>query len=293
MATIKYRKADVDGLKIFYREAGNADRPVLLLLHGFPSAGHMFRDLIPALSDRFHLVAPDLPGFGQSDMPPRDCFSYTFARIAEVIGRFTEVIGLARFAIYVFDYGAPTGFRLAVRHPERITAIISQNGNAYEEGLSEGWKPLRAYWLDPSEANRKALRPFIAPETTIWQYTHGVPDVTLVSPDGYSLDNFYLARSGADDIQLDLLGDYRSNVALYPEFQSYFRRYRPPFLAVWGKNDPFFLPAGAEAFKRDIPNADVRFLDTGHFALETHCDEIATAIRAFHDRLSGELRRAV
>ena len=281
MTTINYRTADVEGLKVFYREAGRADAPMLLLLHGFPSAGHMFRDLIPQLADRFHVIAPDLPGFGQSDMPERTKFSYTFHHIAGAIDRFTEVIGFGRFAIYVFDYGAPTGFRLAVRHPERITAIISQNGNAYVEGLSDGWNPIRAYWQDPSEANRTALRAFLSPETTVWQYTHGVPDTTLVSPDGYSLDNFYLARPGADEIQLDLFGDYKSNVALYPEFQSYFRKYKPPFLAVWGKNDPFFLPAGAQAFKRDIPNADVRFFDTGHFALETHCDEIASAIREF------------
>ena len=240
-----------------------------------------FVSSIPALSDRFRIVAPDLPGFGQSDMPPRDKFSYTFAGLAEVIERFTEVIGFVRFAIYVFDYGAPTGFRMAVRHPERVTAIISQNGNAYEEGLSEGWNPIRAYWQDPSEANRTAIRAFLSPETTIWQYTHGVADTSLVSPDGYSLDNYYLARPGADEVQLDLFGDYKNNVAMYPEFQAYFRKYKPPLLAIWGKNDPFFLPPGAEAFRRDIPGAEVRFLDTGHFALETHCDEIAAAIRDF------------
>jgi pimeloyl-ACP methyl ester carboxylesterase len=284
MTKIQYRKADVDGLKVFYREAGRCDAPTLLLLHGFPSAGHMFRDLIPALSDRFRVVAPDLPGFGQSDMPPRDGFAYTFAKLAEVIERFTEVIGLVRFSIYVFDYGAPTGFRLAVRHPERISAIISQNGNAYEEGLSDGWNPIRAYWTEASEANRKALRAFLSPETTIWQYTHGVADTSLVSPDGYSLDNFYLARPGADEVQLDLFGDYKNNVAMYPEFQAYFRKHKPPFLAVWGKNDPFFLPPGAEAFKHDIPGAQVRFFDTGHFALETHCDEIAAVIRDFLPR---------
>jgi pimeloyl-ACP methyl ester carboxylesterase len=281
MSAIAYRSANVDELKVFYREAGAADAPALLLLHGFPSASHMFRDLIPLLADRFHIVAPDLPGFGQSDMPARGKFAYTFDHLADVIGRFTEVIGLDRFAMYVFDYGAPTGFRIAVKHPERISAIISQNGNAYEEGLSEGWTPIRAYWQEPSQANREALRAFLTPETTRWQYTHGVASETTVSPDGQSLDNFYLARPGADDVQLDLFGDYKSNVALYPVFQNYFRTHRPPFLAVWGKNDPFFLPPGAEAFKRDIPNAVVRFFDTGHFALETHAKEIAAAIRDF------------
>jgi pimeloyl-ACP methyl ester carboxylesterase len=283
MHKVSFRKVDVDGFNIFYRQAGPRDAPVLLLLHGFPSAGHMFRDLIPPLSDQFRVIAPDLPGFGQSEMPPRTRFSYTFDNIAGAIERFTEVIGLGRFAIYVFDYGAPTGFRLAMRHPERIAAIISQNGNAYIEGLSDGWNPIRTYWRDPSEANRAALRAFLSPETTFWQYTHGVTDPSSVSPDGYSLDNFYLARPGADEVQLDLLADYKSNVALYPEFQTYFRKHKPPFLAVWGKNDPFFLPPGAEAFKRDIPDAEVHFFDTGHFALETHCDEIAMVIREFLD----------
>jgi pimeloyl-ACP methyl ester carboxylesterase len=277
----RYGAADVDGFKVFYRKAGPADAPKLLLLHGFPTASHMFRDLIPLLADRFLMVAPDLPGFGQSDMPPREKFRYTFDNIAGVIDRFTEIVSFDRYAVYVFDYGAPTGFRLAVQHPDRITAIISQNGNAYEEGLSDGWTPIRAYWEDPSQAKRDALRTFLKPETTVWQYTHGVPDPTAVSPDGYSLDNFYLSRPGAHELQLDLLGDYKSNVALYPTFQKYFRTHKPPFLAVWGKNDPFFLPPGAEAFKRDIPDALVRFFDTGHFALETHASEIATAMRDF------------
>ncbi|KAA0692635.1 alpha/beta hydrolase [Neorhizobium sp. P12A] len=284
MITTKYQTAMIDGLKVFYREAGPANAPKLLLLHGFPSAGHMFRDLIPLLADRFHIVAPDLPGFGQTDMPSREQFTYTFDNIATVIERFTEVIGFDRFAVYVFDYGAPTGFRLAMRHPERITAIISQNGNAYEEGLSDGWNPIRAYWQDPSPANREALRGMLTPETTNFQYTHGVPDTATVSPDGQSLDNFYMMRAGAADVQLDLFGDYKSNVALYPAFQNYFRTHQPPFLAVWGNNDPFFLPRGAEAFKRDIPAAEIRFFDTGHFALETHAAEIATVIRDFLSR---------
>jgi pimeloyl-ACP methyl ester carboxylesterase len=238
----------------------------------------MFRNLIPLLADHYHMIAPDLPGFGNSDMLPRPG---TFDRIADIIDRFTEVVRFDRYAVYIFDYGAPTGLRLAVKHPERIAAIISQNGNAYVEGLSEGWNPIRAYWEDASVANREALRAFLAPESVIWQYTHGVSDTTLVSPDGYSLDNFYLTRPGAGDLQLDLFGNYKSNVVLYPTFQNYFRTNKPPFLAVWGKNDPFFLPSGAEAFKRDIPDAVVRFFDTGHFALETHAAEIAVAIREF------------
>jgi pimeloyl-ACP methyl ester carboxylesterase len=286
MSTISYRSANVDGLKIFYREAGRTDAPALLLLHGFPTSSHMFRNLIPLLADRFHVVAPDLPGFGQSDMPSRDTFPYTFAKLAEVIGCFTEAVNLKRFAIYIFDYGAPVGLRIAVKHPDRITAIISQNGNAYEEGLSDGWNPIRTYWREPTKANREALRSFLSPETTFWQYTHGVADPSVVSPDGYSLDDFYMARPGAHEPQLDLFLDYASNVALYPKFQGYFRDRKPPLLAAWGRNDPFFLPPGAEAYGRDIPGADIRFFDTGHFALETHYAEIAVAIRDFMSRLA-------
>ncbi len=281
MSATTNRKVDVDGLEVFYREAGPADAPTLLLLHGVPSSSHMFRDLIPKLAGEYRVIAPDLPGFGQSAMPARDAFDYTFDRLARVIDRFTEVLELRRFALYVFDYGAPVGWRLATWHPERITALVTQNGNAYEEGLSEGWNPIQAYWRDPSARNRDALRQFLAPQTTQWQYTHGVSDTARISPDGYALDNWYLSRPGADEVQLDLFLDYASNVALYPAFQAYFRAHQPPLLAVWGRNDPFFLPAGAEAFRRDIADADVRFFDTGHFALETHADEIATAIRGF------------
>jgi pimeloyl-ACP methyl ester carboxylesterase len=281
---ITYQQAVVDGYRIFYREAGSKDRPTILLLHGFPTSSHMFRTLIPALADDYHLVAPDLPGFGFSDAPDRKEFSYSFAKLAKVIGRFTETIGIDRFAIYIFDYGAPVGLRLALAHPERITAIISQNGNAYEEGLSQGWNPIQKYWKEPTPENRAALREFLKPETTKWQYVHGVQDATLVAPEAYELDSALLARPGNDEIQLDLFLDYASNVALYPQFQEYFRTKKVPLLAVWGKNDPFFLPPGAEAFKRDNPNAEVQFYNTGHFALETHTQEIANAIRDFLGR---------
>jgi len=277
----RYRLVDVDGLKIFYREAGANTAPALLLLHGFPTSSHMFRDLMPSLANDYHVVAPDLPGFGFSDAPDRAQFKYTFDHLTDVIDRFTTVVGLTRYAIYVFDYGAPIGFRLATRHPERITAIVSQNGNAYEEGLSQGWNPIQRYWKDPTPENRAALRDFLKPEATKWQYLHGVPDASLVAPESYTLDSALLARPGNDEIQLDLFLDYASNVALYPTFQEYFRAQRPPILAVWGKNDPFFLSSGAEAFKRDNPQAEVQFFDTGHFALETQCDDIAAAIRNF------------
>ena len=279
-----YEYADVDGLKIFYREAASKHSPTVLLLHGFPTSSHMFRNLIPALADRFHVLAPDLPGFGFSDPPDRKKFRYTFDNLAKIIERFTETLGLDHYAIYVFDYGAPVGFRLALAHPERITAIISQNGNAYEEGLSQGWNPIQKYWKDANEQNRDALREFLTAEATKSQYLYGIQDSTRVAPEAYTLDSALLARPGNDDIQLDLFLDYASNVALYPKFQEYFRSKRPPLLAVWGKNDPFFLPAGADAFKRDNPNAEVRFYETGHFALETHYEEITGAIRDFLSR---------
>lgn len=279
--TVRFNTVDVDGLEIFYREAGDKTRPTLLLLHGFPSASHMFRDLIPELANSYHVVAPDFPGFGMTEQPARDHFAYTFENIANIICRFTEVLGLPRFAIYVFDYGAPIGFRLAVKHPERISAIITQNGNTYLEGVSEAWAPIRAYWNEPSQAHRDALRGFLTPQTTLFQYTHGVADPSLVSPDGRNLDDFYLARPGNDEIQLDLLLDYQSNLALYGTIQAYLRQHQPPVLAVWGKNDPFFIPPGAEAFKRDVPSADIRFVESGHFALETHAAEIAAAMREF------------
>jgi pimeloyl-ACP methyl ester carboxylesterase len=278
---INYKHAVVEGNNIFYREAGPATAPTILFLHGFPTSSHMFRNLLPALADHYHVVAPDLPGFGFSDAPDRKQFPYTFENLTKAIDSFTHSIGLERFAIYVFDYGAPVGFRLALARPERITAIISQNGNAYEEGLSQGWNPLQKYWKEPTLENRAALRDFLKPQATKWQYLHGVNDATLVAPEAYELDSALLARPGNDEIQLDLFLDYASNVALYPKFQDYFRAKQTPLLAVWGKNDPFFLPPGAEAFKRDNPKAEILFYDTGHFALETHHREIAGAIRDF------------
>ena len=281
---IHHQYAAVEGNQIFYREAGPKDAPAILLLHGFPTSSHMFRTLIPELAGRYHVVAPDLPGFGFSDAPDRKRFQYSFEKLAAVIARFTETIGLERFAIYVFDYGAPVGLRMALAHPERITAIISQNGNAYEEGLSQGWNPIQRYWSEPTAKNRAALRDFLTPEATRSQYLHGVSDEARMAPEAWTLDSALLGRPGNDEIQLDLFLDYASNVALYPKFQDYFRTKRPPLLAVWGKNDPFFLPPGAEAFRRDNPQAEVHFYDTGHFALETHLAEIAATIRDFLER---------
>ncbi|MBY0611192.1 MAG: alpha/beta hydrolase [Beijerinckiaceae bacterium] len=280
-----YRTAEVGGVKVFYREAGQKGAPKVLLLHGWGASSFMFRNLIPELAKTYHVVAPDLPGFGLTEAPPRGSFKYDFDHLADVIDSFTEAKGFDRYAVYIFDYGAPTGLRLALRHPERITAIISQNGNAYEEGLSTGWTPIRKYWSDPSDENRNALRGFMTLQTNKWQYEEGVPDKSLIEPEAYLSSQAGFDKPGNLDIQLDLFGDYKSNVALYPKFQAYFRERKPPLLAVWGKNDPFFLPAGAEAFKRDNPNAEVRFFDTGHFALETHNAEIAAAIMAFLGKL--------
>jgi len=282
-----YKTVDVDGLKVFYRDAGDVSRPTVLLLHGFPSASHMFRDLIPELASHYHIVAPDFPGFGMTEQPARDKYRYTFDSIAKTVDRFTEVLGLNTYAIYMFDYGAPIGFRLAVAHPERVTAIITQNGNTYLDGVSEAFAPVMAYWKEPTQANRDALRGFLAPQTTLFQYTHGVANPDQVSPDGRNLDDFYLSRPGNDEIQLDLLFDYQHNVGLFEVNQAYLRKHTPPVLAIWGKNDPFFIPPGAEAYKRDVPSAQVQFVESGHFALETHAREIGAAIRDFLAKALG------
>jgi pimeloyl-ACP methyl ester carboxylesterase len=278
--SIRYGKEQVDGVSIFYREAGSPTAPAILLLHGFPSSSHMFRDLIPWLAPHAHVIAPDLPGFGFSDAPDRSHFAYTFDHLADVIERFTETIGLGRFALYIFDYGAPIGLRLALRHPDRITAIVSQNGNAYEEGLSAGWNPIQQYWADPTVENRSALKAFLLPDSIKWQYTTGT-DETRIAPESYTLDSVLFTRPGNEENQLDLFLDYGNNVKLYPRFQQYFRDHRPPTLALWGKGDPFFLPAGAHAFTRDNPRAQVMLFDAGHFALETHSAEIGAHIVEF------------
>jgi pimeloyl-ACP methyl ester carboxylesterase len=284
-AGVKYKRAAVSDVDFFYREAGPADAPVVLLLHGFPSSSHQFRDLIPILADKYRVIAPDLPGFGFTKAPERDKYAYTFDNLAKSVDGFTQALGLNRYAIYVFDYGAPVGYRLAAAHPERISAIISQNGNAYEEGLSEeGWAIVRKYWKEPTKENRDAIRPFFTPELTYFQYSEGVPDKSLIAPEGWNLDSALLQRPGNVEIQLDLFGDYQTNVALYPKFHEYFRKHQPPLLAVWGKYDPFFIPPGADAYKRDLPKAQIEFIETGHFALETHATEIGARIHAFLDR---------
>lgn len=281
---VHYRYEQVGDVKIFYREAGSPTAPAVLLLHGFAASSYMWRDVIQALADTYHVIAPDLPAFGFTESPERGKYEYSFANITKTIDQFTTQLNLGRYALAVHDYGAPVAWRLAASHPSRITAIISQNGNAYEEGLSKGWDPIKEYWQNPTQENRQALSDFPTPESIKWQYVEGVSDVDAVAPDGYTLEGAQISRPGMADIQLDLLLDYASNVEKYPEFQDYFRTHQPPLLAVWGEHDPFFLPAGAEAWKRDIPQADVRFYNTGHFALETHGKEIIPAIRAFLEK---------
>ncbi len=284
---IQHRYEQVGEVKVFYREAGSRTSPTVLLLHGFAASSYMWRDVIAALADKYHVIAPDLPAFGFTQSPERGAYAYTFANITDTIEQFTQQLRLDRYALAVHDYGAPVGWRLALAHPERVTAIISQNGNAYEEGLAKGWDPIRTYWQDPSEENRQALSDFPTPASIKWQYLEGVSDPHVVAPDGYTLEGMQISQPGMADIQLDLVLDYASNVQKYPEFQAFFREHQPPLLAVWGKNDPFFLPAGAQAWSRDIREADIRFYDTGHFALETHSQEIVPVIRAFLDKHLG------
>lgn len=278
---IHYRNTQINGLNLFYREAGPADAPIILLLHGYPTSSHMFRNLIPILSTKYHVIAPDLPGFGYSDAPDHQKFNYTFDNLANTMQSFIDKLGIKRFAVYIFDYGAPVGLRLAMNNPEKITGIISQNGNAYEEGLSKQWNPIQKYWKDPSETNRQSLKDFVSKEATYFQYHHGVSDTSLIAPETYTLDQKFLDRPGNIEIQLDLVRDYRTNVALYPKFHEYFRKHQPKLLLVWGNKDPYFLPEGAEAYKKDIPNARLKFYDTGHFALETHATEIGSEILDF------------
>jgi pimeloyl-ACP methyl ester carboxylesterase len=275
-------RVQADGVTVFYREAGAPDAPVVLLLHGFPTSSFQYRELIPRLADRYRVIAPDLPGFGFTEVPKERHYKYSFDALAKTILAFTDALQLKRYALYVFDYGAPTGFRLAMAHPERVTAIVSQNGNAYEEGLGDAWAPIRRYWSEPTLANREVVRnAALSPEGIRYQYTEGVPNPEMIAPEGYTLDSAMVARPCNTDIQLDLFLDYANNVKLYPAFQEYFRKAKPPLLAIWGKHDPFFIPPGAEAYRRDNPNATVQFLDTGHFALETHVEEIALAMRQF------------
>ena len=275
-------RVEADGVRVFYRAAGDAAAPVVLLLHGFPASSFMFRNLIPRLADEYRVIAPDLPGFGFTEVPAERGYRYSFAGLALTMQAFTQALELTRYALYVFDYGAPTGFRLAMSQPDRITAIVSQNGNAYEEGLGDAWGPIRKCWAAPTAENRDILRKSILTEGgTRWQYTHGVANPESVPPESYTLDMALMDRPGNKEIQLDLFLDYGSNVKLYPKFQEYFRKSKPPLLAIWGKNDPFFVPAGADAFRKDIPSAEVQFLDTGHFAIETHVAEIASAMKEF------------
>jgi pimeloyl-ACP methyl ester carboxylesterase len=274
-------RVQADGVNVFYREAGPSAAPVVLLLHGFPTSSFQYRELIPRLADKYHVIAPDLPGFGFTEVPVERNYKYTFDALAKTILAFTDALHLKRYALYVFDYGAPTGFRLAMSHPERVTAIVSQNGNAYEEGLGDSWAPIQRYWRDPSSANREAIRPGLNLAGMRHEYSVGIPNSDQIKPEGYTLDAALLARQGNVDVQLDLFLDYANNVKLYPAFQEYFRKSKPLLLAIWGRFDTYFIPPGAEAFRRDIPNATVQFLDTGHFALETHVEEIAFAMRQF------------
>jgi len=277
---MNFHTIQADGVNVFYREAGPADAPVLLLLHGFPSSSHMFRNLIPLLAAKYRVIAPDLPGFGFTEVPAERNYQYTFDGLAATMEAFVQALQLEKYALYVFDYGAPTGLRLAAAHPERVTALISQNGNAYLEGLSEeGWAPMRKQWEDPSEENNNVMRSFLSLEATQWQYTHGVAKPEQVAPEAYYLDALLMTRPGNADIQVGLFYDYRNNLSLYPAFQKFFRDTQLPTLVIWGKHDPFFIPPGAEAYRRDNPNAVVKLLDTGHFALETHADEIVAEIQ--------------
>jgi len=279
--TVHYRAATIDGVKIFYREAGPADGPVVLLLHGFPTSSHMFRNLIPLLADGYHVIAPDYPGFGQSEAPDPQKFAYTFGHLAEIVDALVAQLGAKSYAMYVMDYGAPVGYRLAVKHPERVTALIVQNGNAYVEGLREFWDPIKAYWADPSKQRREALAGLLTLETTKFQYTDGVEDISRISPDNWVVDQTLLDRPGNREIQLDLLRDYGTNVPLYPQFQAFFRDRKPPTLIVWGKNDKIFPETGAHPYLRDLPEAEMHILDTGHFALEDKLDVMAPLIREF------------
>jgi pimeloyl-ACP methyl ester carboxylesterase len=278
---VRYHTVAIDGVDLFYREAGPKTAPVVLLLHGFPTSSHMFRNLIPALAERYRVIAPDYPGFGRSAMPDRERFAYTFDNYAALIEKLTETIGVERYALYVFDYGAPVGLRLATRHPERVTALVVQNGNAYEDGIAGFWDPIKAYWASGGETEREAIRWLTSMEATTWQYTNGVKDAGLVSPDAPLLDQLGLDRPGNQEIQLDLFYDYRTNIPLYPAWQAYFREHRPPALVVWGANDEIFVGAGAAPYKRDLPDAEIHMLDTGHFALETHGAEIAQLMGDF------------
>jgi len=281
MPLTSFHRIQINGVDVFYREAGSPDAPVILLLHGFPASSFQYRELIPLLADQFRVIAPDLPGFGFTTVPAELDYEYTFDSLAKTMLAFTEGLGLKCYALYVFDYGAPTGFRMALAQPERVRTIISQNGNVYEEGLGDAWAPIQRYWRDSSTSNREALRAALTPEAIRSQYTDGVSKPENVAPESYTLDAALIARAGNADIQLDLFKDYATNVALYPSFQQYLRTSKPPLLAIWGSHDAFFIPAGAEAFRRDVPTATVQLLDTGHFALETHVDEIAGAIKEF------------